>query len=36
MKKYGKLTWFAVFVLLVFFYWEDMLRGFRDGYNSLP
>jgi len=31
MKKYAKLIWFAVFVLIVlvvFFYWDDMARGF--------
>ncbi len=39
MKKYSKLIWFSVFILIVlavFFYWEDMARGMRDGYNSVP
>ena len=39
MKKYSKLIWFLVFsfiFLTVFLYWDDMARGFRDGYNSVP
>lgn len=39
MKKYSKLIGFSVLILIVlsvFFYWEDYLRGFRDGNNSVP
>ncbi|MDP3469489.1 MAG: hypothetical protein Q8S11_14205 [Daejeonella sp.] len=39
MKKYSKLIWLSVLILIVLaviFYGEDMARGFRDGYNSVP
>lgn len=39
MKKYAKLIWFSAFILIVlavFFYWEDLARGFRNGYNTVP
>lgn len=37
MKKYSKLIWISIFILIalsVIFYWEDMASGFRDGYNA--